>query len=91
MTLLIVAVTHHDTSTSTCHPFVLDFGRKKKKNEKVYELEEFCQVVRFPKVNCYFLMRGYEVISGNKYFLRWCPKFFNDRPLKIRELYFGIM
>jgi hypothetical protein len=74
VTSLIVGVTHHDTSTSTHHPFVLDFGRKK--NEKVYNLEVFCEVVRFPGVNRDFLWGGYEVISGNKYFLRWCPNFF---------------
>jgi hypothetical protein len=73
-----VDVTHHDTSTSTRHPFVLDFVRK---NEKVYDLEVFCEVVRLPGVNRDFLWGGYEVISGNKYFLLWCPNFFNDRPL----------
>jgi hypothetical protein len=75
MTSLIVAATHHDTSTSTSHhPFVPDFGLGK--SEKVYDLEVFCEVVRFPGVNCDFLRGGYEVISGNKYFLRWFPKFF---------------
>jgi hypothetical protein len=48
----MVAVTHHDISTSTRHPFMLDFGRKK---EKVYDLEVFCEVVRFPGVNRDFL------------------------------------
>jgi hypothetical protein len=53
MTSLIVAVTDHDSSTSTRHPFVLDFGWGK--SEKVYELEVFCDVVRFPGVNRDFL------------------------------------
>jgi hypothetical protein len=81
MMSLIVAVTHHDTSTSTRrHPFALDFGRGK--SEKVYELEVFCEVVRFPRVERDFLFRGCEeVICGNKYFLRQFPKFSNDRPL----------
>jgi hypothetical protein len=74
MTSLIVAVTHHDTSTSTRHPFALDFGRGK--SEKVYELEVFCEVVRFPRVKRDFLFRGCEVIFGNKYFLGWYPKIF---------------
>jgi hypothetical protein len=56
-------------------------GFWQKKNEKVYDLEVFCEVVRFPGVNRDFLWGGYEVISGNKYFLRSCPNFFNDRPL----------
>jgi hypothetical protein len=46
------------------------------KSEKVYELEVFCEVVRFSGVNRDFLRGGYEVISGNKYSLRWFPKFF---------------
>jgi hypothetical protein len=74
MTSLIVAVTHHNTATSTRHPFALDFGRGK--SEKVYELEVFCEVVRFPGVGRDFLRGGYNVISGNKYSLRWFPKFF---------------
>jgi hypothetical protein len=79
MTSLIVAVTHHDTSTSTRHYFALDFGRKK--TRKCYELEVFCEVVRFPRVHSGFPWGGYEGISENKYFLRWCPNFFNDHPL----------
>jgi hypothetical protein len=63
-----------DTSTSTRHPFVLDFARGK--SEKVYELEVFCEVVGFPRVERDFLFRGCEVIFGKKYFLRWGPKFF---------------
>ena len=46
------------------------------KSEKVYELEVFCEVVGFPRVERDFLFRGCEVIFGNKYFLRWFPKFF---------------
>jgi hypothetical protein len=46
------------------------------KSEKVYELEVFCDVVRFSGVNRDFIREGYEVISGNKYSLRWFPKFF---------------
>jgi hypothetical protein len=42
----------------------------------VYKLEVFCEVMRFPRVDRDFLARGYEVISGNKYFRRWCPKLF---------------
>jgi hypothetical protein len=78
VTSLIVDVTHHDTSTSTRTPSSWILAEK---NKKVYDLEIFCEVVRFPGVNRDFLWGGYEVISGNKYFLRSCPNFFNDRPL----------
>jgi hypothetical protein len=61
MTSLIVAMTHHDTSTSTRHPFALDFGREKK-SEKVYELEVFCEVVRFPRVE-----RDFPVVDKNAF------------------------
>jgi hypothetical protein len=66
MTSSIVAVTHHDTSTSTHHPFVLDFGRGKKVRK--------CTSLRFfvlwgsPGSNVIFFLEGVRLFSGKNIF-----------------------
>jgi hypothetical protein len=68
-----INITHHPP------PFLLDFGREKVRKCTSFEVFHegvSCEVLRGP---LWFSKEWWcEVIFGNEYFLRWCPKFYDE-------------